>query len=67
MIEHITPLQLYICVVVSCYAILTPVLLHFRGESKKEKAAKIKQVVDDTILFDCGDLSQPIKTKLSWK
>jgi hypothetical protein len=66
MIERITFLEFYIHAVISCYAMLIPVLIHLRGESKKEKAAKPKPV-DDTILFDCGDLSQPIKTKLSWK
>jgi hypothetical protein len=65
MIERITFLEFYIYAVISCYAILIPVLLHLREESKKEKAAKKKEI-DDTILFDCGDLSQPIKTKLSW-
>jgi hypothetical protein len=66
MIERITFLEFYLEVVFCFYVLLIPVLLHFREESKKEKAAKPKPV-DDTILFDCGDLSQPIKTKLSWK
>jgi hypothetical protein len=46
--------ELYFDLVFAFYTLLVPVLLHFREESKKEKAAKPKPV-DDTILFDCGE------------